>query len=198
IEEMTDAELKEKTLVRGFDRYIMGDDSQPSLSHDNLNNAAKYLGYENFGDFCRNYFPEMGTERGNKSNNSNQKKSKLYKGLIGIGTATVLGIGAITFNGLDNSQCMYWEKTHYTQIDCDKKLHPETPVLAYDEQLAKYFLKIEPADTTSFFKAGKAAVWYSKTDGEIEFFSAPGNHPINGKELKPVTKYIVRKYVLER
>src|SRR5690606_27968917 len=84
IEEMTDAELKEKTLVRGFDRYILGDDSQPALSHYNLNNAAKYLGYENFGDFCRNYFPEMEPEQKftepegrNEINIPNNKKSKL-------------------------------------------------------------------------------------------------------------------------
>lgn len=203
IEQVTDGKLKEKTLVRAFDRYVFGDDSQSVLSFYNLNNAAKYLGYDSFGDFCQDNFPETEreptkVEKDGRNPIEFQKKKLLSftKGIWGIGTLAVLGIGGVTFSHFNQAECMYWEKSRYEKIDCSEKIHPQTSVLPYDAQLFKYFFKIEPTDTTTYFKTGKAVVWYAKTEGEIEFFSTQGNHPKTGKQLKPITPYIVQKYVV--
>jgi hypothetical protein len=55
--------------------------------------------------------------------------------------------------------------------------------------------QIEVCDTTTFFKEGKPIVWYCKVDGKPEFFNTYGIHPETGKALRPVTKYIIEKYV---
>ena len=55
--------------------------------------------------------------------------------------------------------------------------------------------RIEVTKATSFFVAGKAVVWYSKVNGKPEFFTTHGFHPVTGKPLKPITYYMIHKYV---
>ena len=38
--------------------------------------------------------------------------------------------------------------------------------------------------------------WYYKNDqGEIEYYTSAGLHPVNGETLKAITEYIIEKYV---
>ena len=197
------SELNSKTLTRMYDRYIMGDNKKPIPTMFNLNLAAQFIGYESFAEFCHKIFiqkPDLIDEMNEdeKQNNfgssvlKSSKKNYLKTGLLGLGVASVIGLSS--YLGGNSTDCMFWDETHYSAINCDEKIHPETDVIPYDEQLIKYFYKIEPTDTTTFFKAGEAVVWYVKIDGKPELFSAGGKHPINGKELRKITPYIVEKY----
>ena len=58
--------------------------------------------------------------------------------------------------------------------------------------------KIDVSDTTTFFKHEKAQVWYCKKEKQIEYFNGPGFHPENGKVLKPITNYMIEKYVFNQ
>ncbi len=198
--------LKFKTSTRMYDRYILGDNGKSITSMYNLNLGAKYIGYENFADFCHKNFPETNDKKEKKiseveeenrpfiSSNKASNKNFLKRGLAGLGIASVLGFGSyLGING-GEADCMYWTDTHYSKIGCEEDIHPNTERKPYDEQLYKYFHRIFPTDTTSFFEAGEPIVWYLKVGGEVEFYSSPGNHPITGKQLKPVTSYIVNKY----
>jgi hypothetical protein len=40
-------------------------------------------------------------------------------------------------------------------------------------------------------------IWYCKQDGKCDFINAPGLHPESGKTLKPISKYVIKKYVLK-
>ena len=73
-------------------------------------------------------------------------------------------------------------------------LYTSAPIIPIDENL-KELNKITVSDSTIFFKAGKPKVWYYKVDGVPEFYDGPGFHPLKGKCLKPVTQYIIDKYV---
>jgi hypothetical protein len=57
------------------------------------------------------------------------------------------------------------------------------------------FKKISVCDTTTFFKYNQPMVWYIKQNGKCEYFNAPGLHPISGKPLRPISKYIIAKYI---
>jgi hypothetical protein len=94
-------------------------------------------------------------------------------------------------------QCMQWSGDHYETVDCE--LYTEDPVKFKSiKPLDKNLIdlkKIQVCDTTTFFKNGEAIIWYAKTENGIDFFNTHGRHPKNDNALKPVTHYIINKYV---
>lgn len=203
--------LKFKTSTRMYDRYILGDSKVSIPTTYSLNSATKFIGYNSFADFClQNFSDEKKTAHIEENKNeiekstdqfgflqkTSGKKSYLKGGMTGLGIATIIGFSSyLGINGETSAECMYWKNTHYEKIICDEKVHPNIEKEPYDEQLFNYFHRIQPSDTTTYFRAGKPVIWYLKIDGEVEFYSSPGNHPITGKQLKPVTPYIVDKYI---
>jgi hypothetical protein len=90
--------------------------------------------------------------------------------------------------------CMYWSEDHYKPIACNQKI-PNAMIIALDTAKLKTFKKITMPDTITYLDIGK--VWYSKIDGKIEYYTSGGEHPIVfDHRLKPVTKYIIDKYIL--
>jgi hypothetical protein len=99
-------------------------------------------------------------------------------------------------------QCMQWQEDHYEVVDCEHSNQntSENSILPLDKKLLD-FRKVEVYDTTVFFtKQGKPLYWYCKVNGKPEFFNEVGNgsHPTSGNAIKPVTNYIVLKYVLKK
>lgn len=114
-----------------------------------------------------------------------------------FGIMAILIIGLIIYLGLQKKDCIQWSGDHYEEVSCDLKMEgigtfnsPEP----YDERIIN-LRRIKVCDTSTFFKNEKAVVWYAKVGDSAEFFNTHGNHPENGKALKPVTKYIIDKYV---
>jgi hypothetical protein len=106
------------------------------------------------------------------------------------------------WNFKDEDDCMVWNKDHYEEVSCDmvsNKMSLVSPIITKrEENIISNFKKIKVCDTTSFFKLGKPSVWYGKSfEGDYDCFTAPGLHPETGKTLKPITQYIVDKYLLK-
>ena len=95
-------------------------------------------------------------------------------------------------------ECMKWEGDHYEAVDCkNEKLGTGnlTSVVFLNEDLLT-FKKIEVNTNTIFFKKGKPIVWYGKSfGGKYEYFNQPGLHPETEKTLKPISEYIIKKYI---
>jgi len=97
------------------------------------------------------------------------------------------------------SKCMTWADSLYVPISCEvgprskfgTKIEPVDPIKL------KNFKKVEVDMTTQFFaEDDKPMIWYYKNkDGEIEYFTAPGLHPITGETLRKITPYIIETYV---
>ncbi len=110
-------------------------------------------------------------------------------------------------NGLNNSknnrvqqiriqECMYWNNDYYEPVYCDDPERKNISI-ALNVDMIHSFRKITRPDTLTIENAlGK--VWYDKSDKKVDFFTNHGIHPINGKTLKPVTKYILEKYVSQK
>jgi hypothetical protein len=82
-------------------------------------------------------------------------------------------------------------------MDCKNEansFYKTTPIIPFDEK-TKSLQRVMVSDTTTFFVDGKAVIWYCKVEGVPEYFNGPGFHPITGKALKPITKYMINKYV---
>lgn len=82
------------------------------------------------------------------------------------------------------------------------KLEPVTPDLIEKHQkkllgMQPKKLDIKTMEGTEFFDpiTGDTKVWYfTDSDGNYEFYDAPGFHPVYKVELKPVTPEIIRDY----
>ncbi|MFI5161214.1 MAG: hypothetical protein ACHQHN_08045 [Sphingobacteriales bacterium] len=90
-------------------------------------------------------------------------------------------------------KCMYWAGDHYQPVSCNQKLG-DTLVYALDVIKVTHFKRITDPDTLTRKSLGR--VWYLKLNNKIEFYTSPGFHPVHvEKRLKPVTGYILDKYV---
>lgn len=101
-----------------------------------------------------------------------------------------------------DKNCMIWSKTHYEAVEYDK-VKDTAEVSPYNQEILDNFKKITVCDTTIFFKNGDRdmpLVWYGKAldKKEYEYFNQSGLHPETGKTLKPISKYIIGKYILKK
>ena len=91
--------------------------------------------------------------------------------------------------------CMQWQKDHYELVDCSIAgigiMNEIKPTVEEELKLKK----IEVSIQTRFFQKNKAIVWYCKNNGKQEYFNSAGFHPENGKPLKPISQYIIDKYI---
>ncbi|GEP52682.1 hypothetical protein FNO01nite_33540 [Flavobacterium noncentrifugens] len=92
--------------------------------------------------------------------------------------------------------CLQWTTDHYEAVSCKgakiQSLY-EARIIEWSAELTA-FRKLTISEKTRFFINGKPAVWYSKDNNVVDFFNAPGVHPITGESLKPVTRHIVETY----
>lgn len=130
------------------------------------------------------------------TNKKSNLKKKLIFGFLGFTALFSIGYTAKDLV-LHTKECMQWQEDHYVEIDCQEEinnLYSSSDIIPFDESTSK-LKKLIVSDTTTFFKGDQAIIWYSKVDGFPEFFDSPGFHPITGKGLRPVTNYIIDKYV---
>ncbi|WP_131725398.1 hypothetical protein [Chryseobacterium sp. Leaf180] len=86
---------------------------------------------------------------------------------------------------------MYWNGAEYIATD-SSYIRPEVKVIALKKEELLHFKKIKIPDTITERSLHK--IWYSKKNNKVEFFTADGNNPENGKSLNPLTEHILYKY----
>lgn len=118
-------------------------------------------------------------------------KNKIMAGLIG--GASLFGVYKLTDSA--NKQCMYWSDDHYEVIGCQDETLQNIQKIALNKHDLEYFKRITKPDTLTYFAIKN--VWYTKiTNDSLVYFTGPGYHPVHKqKNLKPLTKYIIDKYI---
>lgn len=92
----------------------------------------------------------------------------------------------------DERSCMFWDENEYRLADCEDK-NPHRSLIPKDTIQLRYFKRITRKDTLTIDNAlGKT--WYSKFNGNVEFFTMDGVDPDTGRELRACTAYIIDKY----
>ena len=96
-----------------------------------------------------------------------------------------------------NKQCMYWTGNNYEATGCDI-IVGDTPIVALNKYKLEHLKRITKPDTLSQKDIGK--VWYIKiTLDSAEFYTDSGEYPLDiRKRLRPVSKFILEKYVLRK
>jgi len=128
-----------------------------------------------------------------QSNTTTGVKNKILLG--GLALSVIAG----TYHLSDRSdhQCMYWQTDRYVSVDCRQQLTGVT-LVPLDKEAIRNFRRITRPDTLTLRSVGK--VWYWKPAADsAEFFTAAGTYPGRpDKHLKPATKYMIEKYVLNK
>ncbi|MGY5846619.1 hypothetical protein ACW6QP_04305 [Salegentibacter sp. HM20] len=171
--------ISSKSLIR----YYQNESSPNKEIRDYL---AEYLNYASYEDFVLK--------------NSKSEKPPVYNipiknpGKIAIvvtGLILILGVSGYVGYSTGTEDCLLWNGKEYVLTQCSG----DNLEKSYNKNLLENFRKVEVTTSTKFFHNDEPVIWYDKSNNQLEFFSAPGIHPENGKTLKPVTKYIIDKYV---
>tara|TARA_R110000851_G_scaffold207537_2_gene359684 strand:+ start:71589 stop:72413 length:825 start_codon:yes stop_codon:yes gene_type:complete len=107
----------------------------------------------------------------------------------------ILGIGGYFY--ITRQRWMEWEDTHYVEVPFDSKKLNEGTLKFYKEERIENFKRIIANCSTQYFrKDGEVQIWYGKNkEGILQYFTSYGLHPETGKTLKPITTYMIRKYI---
>ncbi|WP_284465012.1 hypothetical protein [Chryseobacterium sp.] len=211
----------EPLSYKSFENYykaIVENDGDYPIKKSILDNLSRYLGYDTFKDYCSEWKTVEHTIQRAISKivitiiNKPILEMPEFVKQNGLGIVGIFLIGSVLignysagsksknsstplsfFGGLANEQnCMFWDDNEYKLMDCEDKNPQRNPVPKDTVQL-RYFKRITRKDTLTVYNAlGKT--WYSKFNGNVEFFTMDGVDPDNGKELRASTGYIIQKY----
>lgn len=137
-----------------------------------------------------------------ESKKSAEKKKDIFlnfKNKIGKGVVLVFGLFSVGYTvkeiGFPTKKCMQWQENQYKEIACDTKGIVNFSAIIPIEEHQFELKKIHVDSATIFFKGTKPLVFYCKVNGKLEFFNQLGTHPETGQVLKPISTYIINKYV---
>lgn len=154
---------------------------------------CELLDYENFEEFKRENKVNEEKKIKHGLTFTHFKKSKPFVPII-IGILIV-----VLFYFFNNKQhWMIWVNDHYEKTKFDSKKYNLQGLKLYNENDITHFKRVNvKCDSTKFFnKKKEPLIWYGKNSKkELEYFTTLGKHPETGKTLRPITNYMIEKYI---
>lgn len=188
IDENTESVFGERSLRIKYKKAKEG--NEISLKKHVADGLSMYLGFDNYHDYYRSH---------NKGDFKLSSKAinKNSKALIVGGVLVILIIVGVVFLNSDSNRWMVWKNDRYVEVEFDAKKYNLNQLKIYKSDRIENFRQVElNCDSDFFNEDGSVRYWYGKNKNkEINFFSSLGLHPVTGKTLKPITKYIIKKYV---
>lgn len=181
--------ISERNLSRWYNGYMLGKEAKRKPDAGSLEQLSKYLGYESFKQYYGAYMSEV-EELKSRHQDEKRKTANKFRWLAAICIALGISLGIFAYSNFER-KCMVWVGDHYKKVRC----RGNPGEVALDKTLLQNQKKIVPCDSTVFFKDGKARIWYNKSDNTYTFFTHPGLHPVNGKDLDEVSRYIIEKHL---
>lgn len=120
-----------------------------------------------------------------------------FKNKIMVGSLVVLSALGVKKTLFKEKECMKWCDDHYELVDCIKEKQGAASyeiIKPYDEREFER-KELNVCDTTTFFVGEKPKVWYDKDKDGLHYFNMNGENPESGDLLKPMTNYMIAKYV---
>lgn len=166
---------------------------------------AQYLEYKDFRDFenqnspiaeeYKTPLPSPKFISKNRNFKSPNRNSTFF--LITILISFLLAGVFFGYHYFTKDRWMEWQGTQYIETSFEAEKLKNGVLKAYKDDQIESFEKLAPNCETIFFNDdGSARIWYVKNkDGSIEYFSSYGLHPKTGKALKPISRYMINKYL---
>uniref|UniRef100_UPI004049BCCB hypothetical protein n=1 Tax=Gelidibacter sp. TaxID=2018083 RepID=UPI004049BCCB len=163
-----------------------------------INGLCQYLGYESYQAFLgNNTTPNFNSEA---SANTSQKPKTIpfFKKHKIVLLSVLVAIILVTYIIKINQLCwMKWNGESYEEAPYKAELFQNGTLKPCNSDRLEHFKKVkDPNCNTEFFnRDGSAKVWYVKNkNGTLDCFTSYGRHPETGKDLKPITVYMIEKY----
>lgn len=189
-------DLKHSTNSRTLRNYHNKalDDEQINISRvETVNGLCKYLGFKDYKDFIKSKetVDQPTIEKGNKKTSLN----KIH--LFGFFSIAAILITVLFFISINEPKFMIWKIDHYEEVELDLNQYKLSDLKVYKQERIDNFKKIQPDCNYQFFNPdGTARIWYGKNSNKnYEFFTDLGLHPETSKTLKPITEYMIKKYI---
>ncbi|TXE15683.1 hypothetical protein ES692_15490 [Psychroserpens burtonensis] len=174
---------------------------------------CRYLGYKNYEDYIlnqnTNYSDAEDLESTVVTKPKNKKsftwfsdfltKNKLLSVALSILILAIIAIISVYILN-DQTRWMVWQEDHYVEVDFDTEKYQLHQLKIFKEERITLFKKVSPiCEETKFFNEDSSVtIWYGKDKNkELEYFTALGLHPETGKTLKPITAYMINKYICD-
>ena len=179
-----------RTLRNLFnDACTINENKDISVNSSFVNALCNYLGYKNYNHFIKD--------------NPDPIRSKLISNIkkkwiiILISLITISSV--IGFGNFNQERWMQWDGYKYIEVKFNKEKYELDQIELLNKKVINSFHKITPNCKTSFFdEKGIEKLWYGKNPNkDVEFFSSLGRHPETGKTLKPITRYMIKKYICD-
>lgn len=160
---------------------------------ETVNGLCKYIGFKDYNDFINSQ--KTVDESTVKKENKKNFLKKIY--LFGFIVIVTVITTVLLFINNNEPKFMIWKIDHYEEVELDLNKYKLSDLKVYKQERIDNFKKIQPDSNYQFFNSdGTERVWYGKNnDKEYDFFTGHGLHPETGKTLKPITKYIINKYI---
>lgn len=194
VEEVSKIRINLRTFVFYYEKYIEKKEGIATPKHENIERLCIFLGYESYEDYVSKNYNEDMSPISQKTSNTGRNKTIIALWTLAITVVGLTFYNQITSNIISN-KCMIWVTDHYEPIQCSGK---RGEIALDEETLAGMKQLIDLCkDDTFFLPNDEPVVWYDKHHNKLTFFTKEGIHPTNGKTLKPITPYIINKYVIE-
>ncbi len=166
---------------------------------------CNYLGFNNYHEFYLNIKSQevdsindglIKTEIGSKLKIKFNKSTPNVKVLIAM--AILLIVGIFVVKSINKQQWMTWNGNQYEEADFNKEELNNGSLKLYKEERIENFKKIKrpDCDYQFFNEDGSVRIWYGKNkNGKLEYFTDIGLHPETGISLRPITTYMINKYI---
>jgi len=182
--------LSPKTIERLYDKYLGGKEGIGAQNEHTINELCKYLNFDSYAAYVKqNGKTKIGADVITGGGKKNWRVIALVSLIVVVGL--ILGLSEKN----KETKCMTWKANHFEKVACSVSYKDN--VVPLDEVRLQNLKKVDVDLTTDFFDetTGKPLIWYYKSGNTIEYYTAPGLHPVNGKTLKAITEYMANKIV---
>lgn len=178
----------ERILREKYNRLNKTPESTIVLKKHVEHSLSHYLGYDDYPDFVKNNLEE---------NHITKNFFDRKKIIVTIILLIIVTVAVLIYNYMNRQRYMVWNEDHYIEVNLDVNKYNLNQLKLYKEERISDFKKVKPNCDYEFFnKDGTVNIWYGKNkQKELEFFTALGLHPETGKTLKPITSYMINKYL---
>lgn len=154
---------------------------------------CSYLGYDDFKSFneANKIINVVNENSESRAVLAIVKENKL------LSTIGIVAIVLLLIYSSNTKRWMVWKNDKNIETDYNLEEYETWQLKPYDKNMIDNFKKIPVDCNTEFFDAnGEVKIWYGKNvKKELEYFNSYGLHPETGKTLKPITYYMINKYV---
>lgn len=195
IVEVGETPFSSKSLRNLYSNALDPEKTVEILQSKVVDTLCKYIGYDNYRTYVdASKDPEITVDLSIKKEKPRlSPKAYLWFSLVILGVIIALSVYFFS----NRQRWMQWEETHYVEIAFDAQKLQDGSLKIYKQERIDHFKKVRlRCDSVFFYGDGRPRFWYGKNqDRALEFFTDSGRHPETGKILKPLSKYMIDKYV---